>query len=40
VEKEFFWQTKWDVLEEIKNRFDKEGVEICFNQLDVHIKEK
>ncbi len=40
VETEFFWQTKWDVLEEIKNRFDKEGVEICFNQLDVHIKEK
>ncbi|SHI76242.1 mechanosensitive ion channel family protein [Pseudobutyrivibrio xylanivorans] len=40
VETEYFWQTKWDVLEEIKNRFDKEGVEICFNQLDVHIKEK
>ncbi len=39
VETEYFWQTKWDVLEEIKNRFDKEGVEICFNQLDVHIKE-
>ena len=40
IETEYFWQTKWDVLEEIKNRFDKEGVEICFNQLDVHIKEK
>jgi small conductance mechanosensitive channel len=40
VETEYYWQTKWDVLEEIKNRFDKEHVEICFNQLDVHIKEK
>lgn len=38
VETEYYWQTKWDVLEEIKTRFDEEGVEICFNQLDVHIK--
>ncbi|QFJ56164.1 mechanosensitive ion channel [Pseudobutyrivibrio xylanivorans] len=38
VETEYFWQTKWDVLEQIKERFDEEGVEICFNQLDVHIK--
>lgn len=38
VETEYYWQTKWDVLEEIKYRFDKENIEICFNQLDVHIK--
>ena len=38
IETEYFWQTKWDVLEEIKERFDKNGIEICFNQLDVHIK--
>ncbi len=38
VETEYYWQSKWDVLEKIKNRFDEEGVEICFNQLDVHIK--
>ncbi|SDB20826.1 small conductance mechanosensitive channel [Pseudobutyrivibrio sp. YE44] len=38
IETEYFWQTKWDVLEEIKAEFDKAGVEICFNQLDVHIK--
>lgn len=38
VETEYYWKTKWDVLEEIKHRFDKAGVEICFNQLDVHIK--
>ena len=33
-----FWSSKWDVLEEIKTRFDEEDIEICFNQLDVHIK--
>ncbi len=38
VETEYFWQTKWTVLEEIKAEFDKAGVEICYNQLDVHIK--
>ncbi|SDH96868.1 small conductance mechanosensitive channel [Pseudobutyrivibrio sp. 49] len=38
VETEYFWPTKWAVLEEVKNRFDKAGIEICFNQLDVHIK--
>ena len=32
-----FWDTKWATLEEIKKRFDAEGIEICFNQLDVHI---
>ncbi len=39
VETEYYWPTKWAVLEEIKNRFDDAGVEICFNQLDVHIKQ-
>lgn len=37
VDTNHYWQTKWDTLEEVKNRFDKAGVEICFNQLDVHI---
>jgi len=40
IETEYFWDTKWDVLEEIKDKFDKAGINICFNQLDVHIKEK
>ncbi len=39
IETEYYWQTRWDVLEEIKYRFDKENIEICFNQLDVHIKQ-
>ena len=40
IEIDYFWQAKWATLEEIKNRFDKAGIEICFNQLDVHIKDK
>lgn len=35
-----FWMTKWDTLEKIKSEFDKNGIEICFNQLDVHIDNK
>jgi small conductance mechanosensitive channel len=34
---ENYWDTKWATLEEIKKRFDEAGIEICFNQLDVHI---
>lgn len=37
IEISHFWRGKWDTLEEIKNRFDEAGVEICFNQLDVHL---
>lgn len=40
VETEYYWPTRWAVLEEIKHRFDKAGIEICFNQLDVHIKKE
>ena len=40
VETEYYWTTKWNTLEEIKERFDKAGLEICFNQLDVHIDTK
>lgn len=32
-----YWTEKWAILEEIKERFDKEGIEIPFNQLDVHL---
>ncbi|MCR5580616.1 MAG: mechanosensitive ion channel [Pseudobutyrivibrio sp.] len=39
IETEYYWPTRWAVLEEIKHRFDEAGVEICFNQLDVHIKQ-
>ena len=35
-----YWQLKFDLLEQIKAEFDKNGISIPYNQLDVHIKEK
>ena len=32
-----YWQTRWDITEEIKLRFDEAGNQIPFNQLDVHV---
>ena len=32
-----YWQTRWDITEKIKLRFDEAGVQIPFNQLDVHV---
>ncbi|MBR2614259.1 MAG: mechanosensitive ion channel [Clostridia bacterium] len=33
-----YWTVKHDLLESVKTEFDKEGIEIPFNQLDVHVK--
>ncbi len=33
-----YWTVKFDMLETVKERFDAEGIEIPFNQMDVHIK--
>ena len=33
-----YWTVNFDLLEEIKLVFDKEGIEIPYNQLDVHVK--
>ena len=33
-----YWTVNFDVLEAVKERFDAEGIEIPFNQMDVHIK--
>ncbi len=38
VKKEDYWQVRWAMLEEIKERFDEEGIEIPFDQLDVTLK--
>ena len=33
-----YWDCKWRLTENIKAEFDKAGIEIPFNQLDVHMK--
>lgn len=33
-----YWDTYFDLLEQIRQSFDKNGIVIPFNQLDVHIK--
>lgn len=33
-----FWPVKWELTEKIKLRFDEEGIEIPFPQMDVHIQ--
>lgn len=37
VTNEDFWPAKWRILENIKVALDKAGIEIPFNQMDVHI---
>lgn len=37
VLKEDYWDTKFDLLENLKEKFDKDGIIIPYNQLDVHI---
>ncbi|MFA9462850.1 MAG: mechanosensitive ion channel family protein [Velocimicrobium sp.] len=38
TKKEDYWELKWDMLERIKDTFDKNHISIPFNQLDVNIK--
>ena len=33
-----YWTVYPDVIEKVKAEFDKNGIEIPFNQLDVHVK--
>lgn len=35
-----YWTVYFDLTEQVKKAFDKEGIEIPFNQLDVHIKKE
>lgn len=37
VETGVYWNVRWQLLEDIKLQFDKEGIEIPYNQLQVHI---
>lgn len=38
VPTEKYWVTRWKLLEDIKLTFDKEGIEIPYDQLTVHVK--
>ncbi|MCR5356976.1 MAG: mechanosensitive ion channel [Lachnospiraceae bacterium] len=37
VKKSEYWTSRWQCLENIKKTFDENGIEIPFNQLDVHL---
>ena len=39
VNSDDYWTVNFDMLETVKAAFDKEGIEIPFNQLDVHLKQ-
>ncbi len=39
VKTEDYWTVKFGMLEAVKERFDREGIEIPFEQMDVHIKQ-
>ncbi len=34
---EDYWTTRWDITEAVKLEYDKAGIEIPFNQMDVHM---
>ena len=34
-----YWTVHFDVIEAVKKAFDENGIEIPFNQLDVHVKQ-
>lgn len=38
VKTEEYWTTRWQVLEDIKLMFDEEGIEIPYQQMQVHMK--
>lgn len=34
-----YWTVNFDVLEAVKDAFDKNGIEIPYPQMDVHVKQ-
>lgn len=37
VKSEVYWDVRWSILENVKLTFDKEGIEIPYNQLKIHM---
>jgi small conductance mechanosensitive channel len=35
---EKYWATRYDVIQKVKEEFDRNGITIPFNQVDMHIK--
>ena len=35
-----YWAAKWRLNQRIKEEFDREGIEIPYNQLEIHLKNK
>lgn len=35
-----YWQLRYDLLEQVRSKFDQNGITIPYNQLDVHISNK
>ena len=40
VRPEDYWAAKWEMTEAVKLAFDENGIEIPFNQLDVHVRQE
>lgn len=40
VKTEEYWTTRWRIMEEIKLKFDEEGIDIPYSQLTVHVRGK
>ena len=38
IRTEEYWPSRWDIIESIKLRFDEEGIQIPYNQMDIHMK--
>lgn len=40
VKSEDYWGLKWDIIEAVKLKFDKEGISIPYPQMDLHMKKE
>ena len=40
VNAEFYWKERWYATEEIKLRYDQNGIEIPYNKMDITVRQK